>query len=78
MQLEIVTPDKNVYSGSIKSASFPGVDGSFGVLERHAALVAVLQKGDIKIIDDHSKELHFAVDGGVVEVKHNKIIVLAE
>ncbi len=78
MQIEIVTPDKNVYEGNIKSASFPGADGSFGILERHAAMVAVLKKGDIKVIDENSKELHFEVDGGVVEVKHNKIIVLAE
>ena len=78
MQLDIVTPDKNVYSGRIKSATFPGADGSFGILEKHAALVAVLKKGDIKVIDASSKELHFEVEGGVVEVKDNKIIVLAE
>lgn len=79
MQLEIVTPDKQVYKGDITSASFPGTDGSFGILHRHAPMVAVLKKGSIKVLEVNSKdELFFEVDGGVLEVKHDKIIVLAE
>ena len=79
MQLEIVTPDKQVFKGDVKSASFPGADGSFGVLHRHAPMVAVLKKGSIKVVEENStKELIFEVDGGVVEVRNDKIIVLAE
>jgi F-type H+-transporting ATPase subunit epsilon len=79
MQLEIVTPDKQVYKGDITSASFPGIDGSFGILHRHAPMVAVLKKGNIKLVEVNSKdEQFFEVDGGVLEVKHDKIIVLAE
>jgi F-type H+-transporting ATPase subunit epsilon len=77
MHLEIVTPDKNIFSGDIDSAVFPGKDGSFGVQENHAPLVSTLKQGEIKI-SHQGKEDTFEVNGGVVEVNYNKIIVLAE
>jgi F-type H+-transporting ATPase subunit epsilon len=78
MLIDIVTPDKNIFSGNIASAVFPGMNGSFGIQENHAALVATLKEGQIKIIDSSNKEQFFDVKGGVVEINHNKIIVLAE
>jgi len=78
MQIEIVTPDKNIYSGEISLATFPGSDGKFGIKNNHAPLVATMKKGEIKVIDDANNEHLFEVNGGVVEVNHNKIIVLAE
>ena len=77
MFLEIVTPDKNIFSGDINSAVFPGSDGSFGIQENHAAMVATLKKGEIKVLEA-GNEHFFKVNSGVVEVNHNKIIVLAE
>ena len=77
MFLEIVTPDKNIFSGDINSAVFPGSDGSFGIQENHAAMVATLKKGKIKVLEA-GNEHFFEVNSGVVEVNHNKIIVLAE
>ncbi|MEQ8623494.1 MAG: ATP synthase F1 subunit epsilon [Vicingaceae bacterium] len=77
MYLEIVTPDKNIFSGDINSAVFPGSDGSFGIQENHAAMVATLKKGKIKVLEA-GNEHFFEVNSGVVEVNHNKIIVLAE
>lgn len=78
MQLEIVTPDKNLYSGEVTSAVFPGSDGSFGVMKDHAAIISTLKEGQIKITDAQNAEQTFDVKGGVVEVNNNKIIVLAE
>lgn len=78
MQLEIVTPDENLYNGEVTSVIFPGSDGSFGILEAHAAIVSTLKEGDIKIIESNNSETSFSVKGGVVEVNNNKIIVLAE
>lgn len=78
MLIDIVTPDKNIFSGDIASAVFPGTDGSFGVQENHAPLVATLKEGKILIVDSANKEQTFDVKGGVVEIYHNKIIVLAE
>tara|TARA_B100000965_G_scaffold402905_1_gene429890 strand:- start:552 stop:785 length:234 start_codon:yes stop_codon:yes gene_type:complete len=77
MLIEIVTPDRNVYSGDVSLATFPGSDGSFGIKENHAPMVATLKEGKIKVIEG-GKEQFFDVKGGVVEVNHNKIIVLAE
>ncbi|MEO9805432.1 MAG: ATP synthase F1 subunit epsilon [Reichenbachiella sp.] len=81
MYLEIITPDENVFEGEVDSAMFPGSDGSFQVLNDHAPLVSSIGKGDVKIVKIHEKkteEIHFSIDGGVVEVLNNKILVLAE
>ncbi|PIB37020.1 ATP synthase F1 subunit epsilon [Reichenbachiella sp. 5M10] len=81
MFLEIITPDEKIYEGEVDHATFPGSKGSFQVLNDHAALVSSLGKGDLKIVSTHNKkreELHMAIDGGVVQVLNNKVLVLAE
>lgn len=81
MFLEIITPDENVFAGEVDNATFPGSEGSFQVLSDHAAMVSSLGKGDLKIISTHNKkteEIHMAIDGGVVEVLNNRVLVLAE
>ncbi|ARS34059.1 ATP synthase F1 subunit epsilon [Pontibacter actiniarum] len=77
MYLEIITPDKKVYAGEVESAKFPGANGSFEVLDQHAPLISTLDRGSIRITTSKGQEF-FTVDGGVVEVLNNKIIVLAE
>lgn len=77
MHIEIITPDRNIFNGEIESAVFPGADGSFGVQENHAAMVATLKEGQIKLNMGKEEEL-FEVKGGVLEVNHNKVIVLAD
>lgn len=78
MKLEIITPDKKLFDGSVKSAIFPGSEGSFGVLNNHAPMIATLRQGKIELFDDNNVRQEFTVKGGVVEVKGNKVIVLAE
>jgi F-type H+-transporting ATPase subunit epsilon len=78
MYLEIVTPDKKVYSGDVEAVKLPGAEGSFGILKNHAPIIATLKKGTVKIIDAHKGVENFEINGGVVEVLNNKIIVLAE
>ena len=77
MDIEIVTPDKEVFSGEIDSAVFPGTSGSFGVLKDHAPMICTLQEGPI-VVQDLKGEKSFDIMGGVVEILNNKIIVLAE
>jgi len=77
MNLEIITPDKKVYTGEVTSVSFPGSEGRFQVLKDHAPIVSTLAKGDL-VIEANGKKQTFVVDGGVVEVVKNKILVLAE
>lgn len=78
MNLEIVKPDENLFSGDdVKSVNLPGSDGLFEILDSHAPLIATLSEGTIKVTTA-SKTETFEVNGGVVEVNNNKVIVLAE
>lgn len=78
MQLEIITPEKKLYSGDVKSVVLPGAGGKFGVLDRHASTISSLKKGKIKIVDMQQQTQYFEISGGVAEVHNNKVIVLAE
>ncbi len=78
MYIEIITPDNTIYSGEVSLAQFPGKDGSFELLNRHAPLISVLKKGQIKVVDSQKQTLFFDVKGGVIEVSQNRIIVLAD
>ena len=77
MYLEIVTPDQKVFEGEVISVTFPGTDGSFQILNNHAPLLSTLKKGMI-VYKDEKNEYDVMVDGGVVEVLNNKVVVLAE
>ena len=78
MFLEIITPDKKVFEGEIKLVQLPGSKGRFEILNNHAPIISTLDKGTIKVVDKNGKEIIFEVDGGVIENKANKIIVLVE
>lgn len=78
MLLEIITPDKKVYSGKVKLVKLPGSKRSFEILDHHAPIISVLDKGQIKVEEESGQILFFEIDGGVVENEDNKIIVLAE
>ncbi len=78
MNLEIITPDKKLYEGAVKSAVFPGSEGSFGLLDNHAPMIATLKAGKVELQEDNNNKLEFAINGGVLEVLKNKVIVLAE
>ena len=78
MKIEIITPDKKVYEGDIKSVRVPGKKGSFQVLKDHAPIISTLEKGPVIIVDQAGVEKRFEIDGGVIEVKMNKIILLAD
>ncbi len=78
MTIEIVTPDTTIFTGEITLAQLPGLNGSFEIMHNHAPLISVLKKGRIKLIDPQKQVKYFDVNGGVVEVLKNKILVLAE
>lgn len=78
MKLEIITPDKKLFEGSVKSAVFPGSEGSFGVMNNHAPMIATLKEGMVEVIEENNNKIQFPVKGGVVEVLRNNVIVLAE
>jgi F-type H+-transporting ATPase subunit epsilon len=78
MNIEIVTPDKTVFEGSAKMVQLPGIDGKFAILTNHAPLISVLGKGKIKVETEDGNLEYFDVNGGVVEVLKDKILILAE
>lgn len=77
MKLDIITPDRKVFSGEIESVTVPGVNGQFQVLKGHAAIISSLEKGPIKVKTAEG-ELNYLSEGGVVEVLNDNIIVLVE
>jgi F-type H+-transporting ATPase subunit epsilon len=78
MTLEILTPEKRLYSGDVYGVQLPGTDGLFEILNNHAPLVSALTKGNIKILKDKSSFETFVIKGGFVEVLNNKATVLVE
>jgi len=77
MTVEIITPDKKLFEGQVKSAIFPGSEGSFGILNNHAPMIATLKQGSIQLVEENNQTRLFEVKGGVVEILKNKVIVLA-
>ncbi|MEE3225396.1 MAG: hypothetical protein VX253_05680 [Bacteroidota bacterium] len=92
MHLEIVSPEATLYSGEATSVILPGTDGAFQLLDNHAAIVSLLEEGVVKVkgamLSDKAKK-HFtackeagefvlAIKSGTVEMKDNKVIVLAD
>ncbi len=78
MKIEIITPDRNIYSGEVRSVRVPGRKGSFQVLKDHAPIISTLDAGPVIIADEQDTEIRFEITGGVIEVKRNRIILLAD
>ena len=78
MRIEIVSPEKQLYAGEVSMAQFPGTEGSFQVLNNHAPMIATIAAGSIRFRTTEGKEESVDVNGGIVEVQKNKILVLAE
>ena len=78
MKIEIITPDKKIFDGEIKSVRVPGKKGSFQVLKDHAPIVSTLENGSVIMVDLENNEIVYEISGGVIEVKANKIILLAD
>jgi F-type H+-transporting ATPase subunit epsilon len=93
MILEIVSAEANLFKGEVTAVSLPGVDGSFQLLNHHAAIVSILKEGLIKITAadfsfNKESESQFSkidnqnyslnISSGTIEMKDNKVIVLVD
>ncbi len=78
MVLEILTPDKKIFSGDVYGVQLPGIAGMFEVLEKHAPLVSALKTGKLKILKDKNSASFYTIQSGFVEVLNNKATVLVE
>ncbi|HQU57149.1 MAG: ATP synthase F1 subunit epsilon [Chitinophagaceae bacterium] len=79
MKLEILTPEKKVFSGEVYGVQLPGISGSFEVLDKHAPLVSAIKPGRLKILKNKQQNTAlYSILGGFVEVLNNNVIVLVE
>jgi F-type H+-transporting ATPase subunit epsilon len=77
LQLEIVTPERLAYSDTVDSVVLPGSEGELGVLPNHAPLVSTLGVGELRIRKGGTEE-SFAIVGGFLQVRPDKVVVMAE
>ena len=75
--LEIVTPERLAYSDEVDMVLVPGVDGELGILPHHAPLVSLLGLGELRIRKGADEE-SFAIVGGFLQVRPDKVVVMAE
>lgn len=78
LHVEIVTPEGTLYSGSAQAVTLPGGLAPFQVLVNHAPIISTLELGPLRILDADGNEHLFAVMSGFVEVKHNRVSIVAE
>ncbi len=78
MHLEILTPDKAVFSGRIKSVTVPGTRSPFTILKNHAPFISSLEEGELALETRQGESILYNIGKGVLEVKDNKIVVLIE
>jgi len=78
MLLDILTPEKLLFEGEIKSVKLPGTNGEFEILNNHAPIISTLSKGEISVTNLKNDKETFNINGGVIEMQNNKIIVLAD
>lgn len=77
MTLEIITPEKTVFTGEVRLVQLPGKSGSFEILENHAPMIASLKKGQIKIVEVDKNARYIDIVSGTLKVQDNKILILA-
>ncbi len=78
MTLDVLTPEKKIYSGQVYGVQLPGSTGLFEVLDKHAPIVSALKEGKLKILVDKTNTISYQIKGGFAEVINNKVSVLVE
>ncbi|MFN0175278.1 MAG: ATP synthase F1 subunit epsilon [Saprospiraceae bacterium] len=76
MNLVILSPEKEIFAGEVKSVIVPGSEGQFEMLQNHAAIVSSLKTGEVKVTKANGEKVTFGVEGGFVECLNNEVSVL--
>jgi len=77
LHLEIVTPEKKIFSETVENVYLPGADGEMGILPSHAGLVTALQPGELRYLRD-GQVVTLAIGSGFAEIAQDKVIVLTD
>ncbi len=92
MYLEIVSPEATLFSGEVDSVAVPGVNGEFEMLKNHAPIVSILKEGHVKVAGSNiqleeeveakftksDRGVWLAINSGTIEMKDNRLIILAD
>ncbi|MCL4107172.1 UNVERIFIED_CONTAM: hypothetical protein GTU68_032987 [Idotea baltica] len=78
MNVTVLTPGKEVFSGAVASVKVPGTSGEFEVRKGHAAIVSSLKEGDVKIKSEDGKLLSFSIANGFIEVLKDEVSILVQ
>ena len=78
MNLTVLTPDKEVFKGSIDSVKVPGVNGQFEVLKNHAPIVSALGEGVVRIIEEGGETRSFKIEKGFIEILRQEVSLLVQ
>ena len=78
MNITVLTPDKEIFSGAIKSVKVPGQDSQFQVLKNHAAIVSALAEGEVTIAKEDGSKIKFQIEKGFLEVLRNEVSLLVQ
>lgn len=77
MRLEIITAERQIFSDEVNLVVAPGIEGELGILPHHAPLMTILKPGELRI-KKGDEEIFMAVSGGFLEVRPDKVIILAD
>ena len=77
IQLDIVTAERRIFSDDVNMVIVPGIDGQLGILPHHAPLMSMVQTGEL-IIKKEKEELYLFIDGGFIEIRPDRVVILAD
>lgn len=77
MKVEIIAPEKSLFSGEASLVTVPSTQGPFTMLENHAPIVAILEKGKV-VIETNGNRKEFEINGGFCEQHDNTVIICVE
>ena len=77
LHLDIVTPEKKIFSDTVENVYLPGADGEMGILSLHAGLVTALQAGELRYLYKGTT-VTYAIGSGFAEVSRDKVVVLTD
>lgn len=78
MNITILTPDKEVFTGPVSAVKVPGVSGEFEILTGHAPIVSALGEGKVKVVKQEGGDLNFKIEKGFIEVLNNEVSLLVQ
>ena len=78
MTLEILTPERKIFSGEVYGVQLPGISGLFEILDKHAPMVSALKEGRLKILTNKTSTVSYKIQSGFAEIINNKATVLVE